>query len=141
MIGSQADSVLDLREPAPEELIVDQVKALWDAGLTYREIAAQVGWNRNLVAAAVARWHREQGLESPDGRSCRKRLKRKTLAQELAEEAKALWDQDLLVQQIAARLGCSRATVTKAIEHWFRSRELAAPDGQVRRKDLPWHNS
>jgi transposase len=138
---STEEVVLDLREPAPEEVIVDQVKALWDAGLTYREIAARVGWNRNLVAAAVARWYREQGLEPPDGRSCRERLKRKTLAQELAEQAKALWDQDLLMQEIAARLGCSRDTVTKAVEHWFRSRGLGVPDGRVRRKDLPRQSS
>jgi transposase len=128
--------VLDLREPAPEEVIVDQVKALWDDGLTYREIAAQVGWNRNLVAAAVARWYREQGLEPPDGRSCRKRLKRMTLPQELAEEAKALLDQNLEMQEIAARLGCNRDTLTKAIRYRFQSRGLEVPDGRTRRKEL-----
>ena len=44
-------------------------EALWDAGLTYREIATEVGWNRNIVAEAMARWHRERGLQPPDGRS------------------------------------------------------------------------
>jgi DNA invertase Pin-like site-specific DNA recombinase len=71
--------VLDFRDQHPDELIVDQVKARWDAGLTYRQIAEQVGWNRNIVAAAVARWHRQRGLEPPDGRRCKKRLNRKTL--------------------------------------------------------------
>jgi DNA invertase Pin-like site-specific DNA recombinase len=129
--------VLDLRDPTPDEQVVDQVKALWDDGLTYREIADRVGWNRNIVAAAVARWHRERGLEPPDGRSCKTRLNRKTLPEELAEEAKALWDQDLLLQEIAARLGCNRDTVSKAIKHWFESRGLEVPDGRVRRKGLP----
>ena len=129
--------VLDFRDPDPDKQIVDQVKALWDAGLTYREIAAQVGWNRNIVAEAVARWHRERGLEPPDGRSCKKRLNRKTIPKELAEEAKQLWDQGLLMQEIAERLHCNGDTVTKAIEHWFRSRGLEVPDGRARRKSLP----
>jgi DNA invertase Pin-like site-specific DNA recombinase len=141
--GSPADAtmateeiVLDFRDPVPSALIVDQVKALWDAGLTYREIAAQVGWNRNIVAAAVARWHREQGLEPPDGRSCKKRLSRKSLPEALAEEAKRLFDQNLLLQEIATHLGCSRDTVTQAIAYWFRSRGLEVPDGRTRRKGL-----
>src|SRR5262249_8718803 len=109
--------VLNFRDPAPDEQIVDQVKALWDAGWTYRAIAAEVGWNRNIVAAAVARGYRERGLEPPDGRSCRERLNRKTIPEELAEAAKRLWDQGLLLQEIAERLGCSRDTATKAIAH------------------------
>ncbi len=85
--------------------------------MTYREIAIPVGWNRNIVAEAVARWHRDRGLEPPDGRSCKKRLNRKTLPEKFSEEAKQLWDQDLLMQEIAERLQCNRDTVTKAIEH------------------------
>jgi site-specific DNA recombinase len=128
--------VLDFRDPAPDEQIVDAVKELWDAGLTYREIAAQVGWNRNIVAAALARWHRDRGLEPPDGRSCKYRLERQTLPEKLAEDAKRLWDQDLLMQEIADRLQCNRDTATKAVSHWFRSRGLAIPDGRTRRKEL-----
>jgi DNA invertase Pin-like site-specific DNA recombinase len=129
--------VLDFREPEPAEQIADQVKALWDAGWTYREIAARVGRNRNLVTEAVARWHRERGLEPPDGRRCRQRLGRETLPESLAEEAKRLWDQDLLIQEIAERLHCNRDTATKAIAHWFESRGQVVPDGRARRKSLP----
>jgi orotate phosphoribosyltransferase-like protein len=58
------------------------------------------------------------------------------LAEELAEQAKELWDQNLLVQEIAEQLQCSRDMVTEAIGHWFRSRGLPVPDGRVRRKSL-----
>jgi site-specific DNA recombinase len=133
--------VLDFREPDPAETIVDEVKTLWDAGLTYREIATRVGWNRNIVAEAVAIWHRRQGLEPHDGRSCKKRLARPKLAEQLAEKAKELWDRGLLMQEIATRLGCNLDTATAAIAHWFRSRGLEIPDGRTRRKSLPRKSS
>jgi hypothetical protein len=129
--------VIDFREPDPDTVIVDQVKALWDQGLTYRAIAAEVGWNRNIVAEAVARWHRERGLPPPDGRSCKKRLARPTLPEQLAGRAKELWDQQFLIQEIAAKLGCNRDTATRAVLHWYRSRGLPPPDGRTRRKTLP----
>jgi site-specific DNA recombinase len=130
------DIVIDFRAEDPSVQIIDDVKALWDEGLTYREIAAQVGWNRNLVTEALAKWFRQRGLEPPDGRSCRGRLDRSTLADQLAERAKDLWDQGHLVHDIAATLGCNRDTATKAIQHWFQSRGLEAPDGRTRRKTL-----
>jgi site-specific DNA recombinase len=133
--------VLDFREPDPAEMIVDEVKTLWDAGLTYREIATRVGWNRNIVAKAVAIWHRRQDLEPPDGRSCKKRLARPKLAEQLADKAKELWDQELLMQEIATRLCCNLDTATAAIAHWFRSRGLEVPDGRTRRKSLPRKSS
>lgn len=129
--------VLDFRELTPAEEIVDEVKALWDAGLTYREIAARVGWNRNVVAKAVALWHRQRGLAPPDGRGCRGRLARETLPQRLAEKAKELWDRGLLLREIAAELRCNRDTANRAVRHWFRTRGQAGPDGRTRRKTLP----
>jgi site-specific DNA recombinase len=129
--------VLDFREPETETQIADQVKALWDEGLTQDEIAARVGWNRNLVTKALAWWHRQRGLEPPDGRSCRKRLKRPTLPEQLADPAKDLWDQKVPVQDIAVALDCNRDTVTKAVKHGFQSRGLEFPDGRARRTTLP----
>ncbi len=67
--------VLEFRQPDPAVQIVDEVKKLWDEGLKYTEIASRVGWNRNLVAEAIALWHTQRGLTPPDGRSCKKRLK------------------------------------------------------------------
>jgi hypothetical protein len=128
--------VIEFRDSKPSEVISDQVKELWDRGLTYQEMAKEVGWNRNIVTEALAVWFRQRGLEPPDGRSCKNRLDRKTLAEELADQAKAYWDQGLLMQEISDRLGCNRDTATKAIQHWFGSRGLEIPDGRIRRKDL-----
>jgi transposase len=129
--------VIDFREPDTEEVIGDEVMELYSAGLTFRQIAARVGRNRNLVKAAVVRWHLEHGQEPPmDGRSHRKRLARPTLPEELADPAKALYDQGLLLHEIAAQLGCNRDTVTAAIRSWFESRGQQVPDGRSRRKTL-----
>jgi hypothetical protein len=129
--------VLDFREPDTEEVIADEVVELWRAGLTFRQIAARVRRNRNLVKAAVVRWHLDRGLEPPmDGRSYRKRLARTTLPQELADRAKALYDQGLLLHEISRQLGCNRDTGTAAIAYWFASRGLQVPDGRSRRKTL-----
>lgn len=63
-------------------------------------------------------------------------------AEELADAAKALWDRDLLVKEIAAELSrargvaVGRAMVKKALSHWFASRGLPLPDGRSRRKSL-----
>jgi DNA invertase Pin-like site-specific DNA recombinase len=133
--------VVDFRDDDPAETIVDEVKALWDAGLTYREIAARVGWNRNIVADAVAIWHRRRGQEPPDGRSCKARLNRARLPEDLAEQAKKLFDQNLLMHEIAIQLGCCKEKITAAIKHWFRSRGQQVPDGRARRKFLPRKSS
>jgi hypothetical protein len=60
--------VIDFREPQVHEQIADQVKELWDAGKTYREIADVVGRNRNLVAKALALWFQQRGMEVPKDR-------------------------------------------------------------------------
>ena len=130
--------VLEFREAPISSKIADQVKALWDDGLLVRDIAAKVGWNRNVVAEALAWWFRQRGLEPPDGRKCRDRLDpRPTLHEQLAEQVKQLWDKELLIQDIAKALGCTRDVVTAAIQHWFHSRGLPIPDGRERRKSLP----
>jgi hypothetical protein len=133
--------VLDFVEQPPWAAAADQVKELFDAGYGYEEIAARVPCRYSWVAKALTWWHRQRGLPVPDGRNLRKRLRKLTRAGGLADEAKALWDDGLLMQEIAERLGCHRDTVTGAIEHWFRSRGLAVPDGRTRRKSLPREGS
>jgi DNA invertase Pin-like site-specific DNA recombinase len=66
--GRSEEVVIDLRELAPWEALVDEVKALWDTGLLNEEIAARLGCNRNQVTTALAHWHKQRGLEPPDGR-------------------------------------------------------------------------
>jgi hypothetical protein len=69
-------------------------------------------------------------------------IRKQTPAESLADDAKALWDQDLLVKQIAEKLTESRgapigrAMVNKALRHWFESRGLPLQDGRSRRKML-----
>jgi site-specific DNA recombinase len=115
-------------------------KALLDEGLLVKEIGQRLQVPRNLVAEALAHWHQSRGLPVPDGRSRRASLARKHLEpplfQKLSQPAKELYDQGLLNQEIASRLGCDPNTITKAINHWFKSRGLAVPDGRTRRKTL-----
>jgi hypothetical protein len=136
MNGCTDEIVLNFVEPDPCEALAPEAKRLFDMGLKYTEIATHLKCSRNQVTKALAIWYRKNGQEPPDGRSCRKRLDVMTRAKELAEPAKALLDQDLLMQDIANRLDCDRDTVTKAIQHWYRSRGLEPPDGRARRKSL-----
>lgn len=125
-----------IQTPSQAEEVAKQVMDLWHAGRTYKEIAQQLGIGRALVTSAVACWHRQQGLTPPDGRAVRLRLNRKTRIDELAEPAKALLDEGLLMQEIALRLHCGRDQVTKAIQKWYQERGLPPPDGRTRRKQL-----
>ena len=58
-----------------------------------------------------------------------------------AEEAKALWDQGLLCKDIAKTLGCSRAQVTKLLQHWAHKHEVELPNARVRRKEIEHRGS
>lgn len=139
--GAEApEVVVDYCEQTESERWADQVKELYDQGILIKAIAAQLGINRNLAQNALACWYEQRGLEIPDGRSRRATLKQKHLEapfyQEIAEQVKELYDQGLLLGEIAGRLGCDRNTITSAVEYWFRSRGLPAPDGRSRRKSL-----
>ena len=59
-----------------------------------------------------------------------------TMAMKIADQAKALMDKGMLLQEIAKELGCSRDRITGAIKHWHSSRGLPVPDGRTRRKSL-----
>ncbi|AMV40937.1 recombinase family protein [Planctomyces sp. SH-PL62] len=54
-----------------------------------------------------------------------------------ATAVKALYDEGVLVKEIAARLGISRNLAAKALAWWHRSRDLEPPDGRSRRSSLP----
>jgi hypothetical protein len=53
-----------------------------------------------------------------------------------SEEAKALYDQDLLEVVIAATMKRSKSMITKLLHHWFNSRGQTLPDGRTRRSRL-----
>lgn len=127
---------LDFIDPLPWSSIAGEVKEMYDAGVRYEEIAARLRCPRSWPAKALGCWFRERGLPPPDGRSTRKRLGADPAVVDLSEKAKALWDEGLLMQEIAKRLGCCRDTVTAAIGYWHSIRNLSIPDGRERRKAL-----
>lgn len=69
-------------------------------------------------------------------------LREPTEAELLADEAKAMEDEGLLMKEIVRKLSkehnqtISRATVVKALDFWYISRGLERPDGRSRRSNL-----
>jgi DNA invertase Pin-like site-specific DNA recombinase len=137
-LGAADDSQeveLSFRQTPTYEEIADEVKRLWDEGLKYTEIAMRVGWNRNLVQKAVGFWHTSRGLPAPDGRRHMTRLTSPPpLAERIADQVMELVEQKAPMQDIAARLGTSRARVTEAVRLWHEKRGLPVPDGRTLRK-------
>ena len=60
-----------------------------------------------------------------------------TEAESLAEKVKALWDQGLLIKEIAETLKTGRNLVAKALKVWADQHGHSVPDGRSRRKNLP----
>lgn len=58
------------------------------------------------------------------------------LSQTLAEDAKALWDEGLAAEQIAAQLGCSSVIAVEAVDHWFSTRNQSLPNHAERQVAL-----
>jgi site-specific DNA recombinase len=133
---SQDEQILDFWDADPWDRYADGVKEGFDAGLKMEEIAQLVGCPDHWVAKALAHWYQSRGFPVPDGRSCRLRLDRETKPEELADEAKALYDANMPMGEIAEKLSCHRDTVTAAIQHLFTSRGLPVPDGRNRRKQI-----
>ena len=87
---------IEFHRPPIHERIADEVKTLWDTGLKYTEIAEKVGWNRNVIAKAVAFWHQSRGLPAPDGRHHVGRLKKgPPLAERIADRVMEFVDQQM----------------------------------------------
>jgi hypothetical protein len=59
-----------------------------------------------------------------------------TLKDERSEQVKQLWDQGMLMVEIAQKLGIYKSQATAALKYWFESRGQKAPDGRSRRSDL-----
>jgi hypothetical protein len=127
---------IDFREPERYEAMADEVKELWDKGLTDKEICQKLRCSRALVLRALKFWHEQRGLSRPDGRNCRKRLKGRRKAEQQQQEIMALYDQDLPVGKIAGQLGCCVEIVRECVEQWYRTQGLAVPDGRARRREI-----
>ncbi|MDB5313471.1 MAG: hypothetical protein JWO38_7673 [Gemmataceae bacterium] len=70
--------VIDFTDAPPWASIADRVKDLFDRGVEYAAMTAQLGCPRSWPAKALTWWHRERGLPPPDGRKCRARLTRES---------------------------------------------------------------
>ncbi len=138
--GEETEVVIDYRMPTEAEGLADLVKHYYDQGLLIKAIAAELSINRNLARKALECWFERRGEQPPDGRSRRASLGQKHLHppryQEMADEAKRLYDEGLLVGEIARTMQCDKNTITKALAYWHTSRGLPVPDGRTRRKSL-----
>ena len=130
------DVVIDFRNPERYELIADEVKRLWDAGVTEKKMREQLNISRTLFSRAMDFWHEQRGLKRTDGRSSRKRLKGRRKAEQQQQEIMALYDQDLPVGKIAEQLGCCVEIIRECVEQWYRALGLAVPDGRARRREI-----
>lgn len=131
---------IDYRQASSLDREADQVKELYDQGLLNLQIAARLGCARNHVTRLLRHWFESHGLPMPDGRMRRAGLPRKQsqapLYEQLAELAKAAWDEGLADVQIAARLGCSPPTAAAAVAFWHTSHGLEVPTHAARRAEL-----
>lgn len=128
--------VIDFRRPDRYEELADDMKRCFDDGLSVKEICQKYDCSFTLYDRAMNYWYCSRGLKRPDGRSCKKRLKRTSMAEELKDNVMELWSQDLLIQEIAAKLDCSVETVRKAVELWHEQHGKPVPDGRARRREI-----
>jgi site-specific DNA recombinase len=78
-----------------------------------------------------------RGLQRPDGRSQRGRLKGRRTSDKLQSDIMELWNaQELEVQEIADKLGCGLESIREAVVDWHTQRGVPAPDGRARRKAM-----
>lgn len=132
--------VIDFRDPDPNVALADQVWALSQAGRLNVEIAQELRLGRNRVSRLLKEAAIKQGTVMIDGRSRRKLTDHKQSLprqhEQLAETVMSLFDQGLLLADIARRLSTHLNMITAAIRFWHESRGLPVPDGRTRRKSL-----
>jgi site-specific DNA recombinase len=126
----------DVRERPQYENLAEDIKADFDAGMPLKEMEKKYSCSYTVVTNALNHWHDAHGVPRPDGRSLRQRLPANRASDRLMVEIMELWQQDLPVRDIAARLDCGLETVRAAVVTWHESRGLPVPDGRERRKRI-----
>jgi transposase len=144
--GSSSDTprAMDVDIKRPEiQIGMDlsrKLKALYDEGMLVKQISRQFGLNRNTAHDLLKAAFAEVGQTMVDGRTRRSMLEKMHLTppayQARSDEAKALADQGLLLQDIAKKMGMCRDVVTRTLRYWYTSRNLPYLDGRHRRKEL-----
>ncbi|MGY8771631.1 MAG: recombinase family protein [Pirellulales bacterium] len=132
--------VIDFVDPNPLDAESEQAKALYDQKLMNVEIGKRLKCSKSKVTKLIRHWFESRGLEMPDGRSRRAQLTCKhqepPMYQRISDEVKQLYDKELLIGDIAEKMGCDRNTITEANRFWYESRGLEVIDGRTRRKSL-----
>ena len=127
-------------QPAQYEVESERAKELFDKNWLMIRIAQEMGRKKSYVRKLIKHWFESRGLPVPDGRARRSGLTQKHQVpptfEALADPVEALLKEDLLIQEIADRLGCCPETVTKVIDYLRTVRGLSIPDGRTRRKTL-----
>ena len=106
--------------------IADDVKALWDdpANLSVLEIARRLGTSDTMAWKALAWWHRSRGLPVPTAKERRERI---------MIRAKAMFDGDIEIKDIAAVLGYTARGMKLLLKEIFTRNGEAMPDCRARR--------
>jgi site-specific DNA recombinase len=141
MAGREAivkEIVIDFRRVERHVELANEIKAYLDGGnKSVDEVLAKFGISYTLYTKAVDYWYVVRGLERPDFRSQRSRLKGRRTSDKLGGEIMTLWhEQELTVQEIAAKLECGLESVREAVVDWHVERGLPIPDGRARRKEI-----
>jgi len=109
---------------------------MWDEGMPELEICERLHCSRTLLDRALQHWYDARGLERPDGRRCKKRLKGHRKAVQMMDEIMSRFHRDMPIMKIAEELGCCAEIVREAVERWHRERDVPVPDGRARRREL-----
>ncbi|WP_459556848.1 recombinase family protein [Lacunimicrobium album] len=132
--------VIEFKTQTKGELQWETAKRLHNDGLPHKEIGRIMGLSRPRVTAILKEAFAALGEEKPDGRARRFQLKEEfqtlSLYQEKADAVMELYDQGMLLAEIAERLDMDRNTVTSSIKYWHEKRGLPVPDGRTRRISL-----
>jgi DNA invertase Pin-like site-specific DNA recombinase len=104
--------------------LADQVVQFVETGLSNLAIARQLKTSDMTVAKAIAWWFTSRGLPTPTSAERR----RKMLAR-----AREMYDNDMLIKDIAAELGYSSRGLKLALKDYFAEFGETMPDGRARR--------
>jgi hypothetical protein len=106
--------------------IADDVKALWDdpAYLSVLEIARRLSTTDTMVWKALAWWYRSRGLTVPTAKERRERI---------MIRAKAMFDADMEIKDIAAVLGYTTRGMKLLLKEIFSRNGEVMPDCRARR--------
>lgn len=132
--------VIDFIQPDEADQQREIAKRMYDAQEPEFKIAEALGVSRSRVTKLLHEVFELLGEEKLDGRSRRSQIsvkhKEPPLYQSISEDVMKLFNQGLLLGQIAEALKIDRNTVTSSVKYWHEQLGLPVPDGRTRRKSL-----